>query len=149
MIKEEKKNIMEIEKLTQKINEQKKEILSYKNQIAQLKKEKEMLEERLERIGIEFDKRIAKIVENNLAKDRNSENLRLSINKLLLDVRQQNVDFKNSLFEVKEILQEVAQKIGFLFDNASKAMTEQAAVSLEKYKDYSLLEDLSEMLKNN
>ncbi|WP_395606214.1 hypothetical protein [Thermoanaerobacter kivui] len=140
---------MEIEKLTQKINEQKKEILSYKNQIAQLKKEKEMLEERLERIGIEFDKRIAKIVENNLAKDRNSENLRLSINKLLLDVRQQNVDFKNSLFEVKEILQEVAQKIGFLFDNASKAMTEQAAVSLEKYKDYSLLEDLSEMLKNN
>lgn len=108
-----------------------------------------MLEERLERIGIEFDKRIAKIVENNLAKDRNSENLRLSINKLLLDVRQQNVDFKNSLFEVKEILQEVAQKIGFLFDNASKAMTEQAAVSLEKYKDYSLLEDLSEMLKNN
>jgi len=66
LILQEKKNIMEIERLTEKIKEQEGEILNYKNKISQLEKEKEMLEERIEKIGLEFEKRMNKIIENAL-----------------------------------------------------------------------------------
>lgn len=145
LIKEEKKNIIEIENLMDKINKQNNEIMILNNQITDLKKEKENLELRLEHIGSEFEKRMAKIVENSISKERNAENLKSSINKLLLDIRQDNAEFKNKFFEIKDILQDLSQKISSLYGNT---VTEQAAVSLEEYKDYSLLDDLSEMLKN-
>lgn len=145
LIKEEKKNIIEIESLMDKINRQNNEIIMLNKQISDLKKEKENLELRLERIGSEFEKRMVKIVENSISRERNAENLKSSINKLLMDIKQDNVEFKNRFFEIKDILQDLSQKINSLL---SSNATEQAAVSLEEYKDYSLLDDLSEMLKN-
>lgn len=142
LIMQEKKNIMEIEKLNEKIKEQEEEISTYKNKIFQLEKEKETLEERLEKIGLEFEKRMNKIIENTLSKERQVENLKSLVNRLLLEIQQQKIDFNNTLLEMKEILTNIEEKTNFLFANTA----DQAAVTKEE-EGYSLVEDLSQMLK--
>lgn len=142
LILQEKKNIMEIERLTEKIKEQEGEILNYKNKISQLEKEKEMLEERIEKIGLEFEKRMNKIIENASSKERQAENLKILVNRLLVEIQQQKIDFNNALLEIKEILSNIEEKTNFLFDNT----VAQLAVTKEE-QEYSLVEDLSRMLK--
>ncbi|WP_244262213.1 hypothetical protein [Thermoanaerobacter wiegelii] len=135
---------MEIERLTEKIKEQEGEILSYKNKISQLEKEKEILEERIEKIGLEFEKRMNKIIENTSSKEKQAENLKILVNRLLVEIQQQKVDFNNALLEIKEILTNIEEKTNFLFDTT----VTQVAVTKEEQK-YSLVEDLSRMLKIN
>lgn len=142
LILQEKKNIMEIERLTEKIKEQEGEILSYKNKISQLEKEKETLEERIEKIGLEFEKRMNKIIENASSKERQAENLKISVNRLLVEIQQQKIDFNNVLLEIKEILTNIEEKTNFLLANT----VAQLAVTKEE-QEYSLVEDLSRMLK--
>lgn len=144
LIQQEKKNIMEVEKLTKKMKEQEKEILGYKNKIAQLEREKEILEERIEKIGFEFEKRINKVVENSLVKEKQTENLKVAVNRLALEVQQQKIEFANNFFEIKEILNSIIAKIEILVNSP----IEEAATTKENEK-YSLVEDLAQILKNN
>ncbi|MDN5317728.1 MAG: hypothetical protein PWR08_1853, partial [Thermoanaerobacterium sp.] len=96
-------------------------------------------------IGLEFDKHIIKLINENVSKDKKNENLKLSLNKTLMDLYQENQEIKKCFLEVKEILSQLEKKIGIV---DVSIIDEQSAVSLED-DDYSLLDDLSKMLKNS
>jgi hypothetical protein len=122
-----------------------KEIVSLNKKLEDLKQEKKRLELILEHIGLEFDKHIIKLINENVSKDKKNENLKVSLNKTLMDLHQDNQEIKKCFLEVKEILSQLEKKIGIVDVGV---LDEQSAVSLED-DDYSLLDDLSKMLKNS
>ncbi|EGD49959.1 hypothetical protein TheetDRAFT_3230 [Thermoanaerobacter ethanolicus JW 200] len=83
-----------------------------------------------------------KIIENASSKERQAENLKISVNRLLVEIQQQKIDFNNVLLEIKEILTNIEEKTNFLLANT----VAQLAVTKEE-QEYSLVEDLSRMLK--
>lgn len=145
LIKEEKKNIIEVDNLKKALENKEKEIVSLNKKLEDLKQEKKRLELILEHIGLEFDKHIIKLINENVSKDKKNENLKLSLNKTLMDLYQENQEIKKCFLEVKEILSQLEKKIGIV---DVSIINEQSAVSLED-DDYSLLDDLSKMLKNS
>ncbi len=76
---------------------------------------------------------------------KKSENLKVSLNKILMDLQQDNQEIKKNFSEIKELLLQIEKKI--VYDDLESAHL-QSAVSLED-DDYSLLDDLSKMLKNS
>lgn len=122
-----------------------KEIASLNKKLEDLKQEKKRLETLLEHIGLEFDKHIIKLINENVSKDKKNENLKLSLNKTLMDLHQDNQEVKKYFLEIKEILSQLEKKIAIVDVGV---LDEQSAVSLED-DDYSLLDDLSKMLKNS
>ncbi|MDK2805074.1 MAG: hypothetical protein PWQ94_238 [Thermoanaerobacterium sp.] len=145
LIKEEKKNIIEVDNLKKALENKEKEIVSLNKKLEDLKQEKKRLELILEHIGLEFDKHIIKLINENVSKDKKNENLKVSLNKTLMDLHQDNQEIKKCFLEVKEILSQLEKKIGIVDVGV---LDEQSAVSLED-DDYSLLDDLSKMLKNS
>ncbi|MDI3478345.1 MAG: hypothetical protein PWQ59_1870, partial [Thermoanaerobacterium sp.] len=145
LIKEEKKNIIEVDNLKKALENKEKEIVSLNKKLEDLKQEKKRLELILEHIGLEFDKHIIKLINENVSKDKKNENLKLSLNKTLMDLHQDNQEIKKYFLEVKEVLSQLEKKIGIADVGV---LEEQSAVSLED-DDYSLLDDLSKMLKNS
>ncbi|MDI3311316.1 MAG: hypothetical protein QJR05_07785, partial [Thermoanaerobacterium sp.] len=145
LIKEEKKNIIEVDNLKKALENKEKEIASLNKRLEDLRQEKRRLEMTLEHIGVEFDKHIVKLINENMAKEKKSENLKVSLNKILMDLQQDNQEIKKNFFEIKELLLQLEKKIAS--DELGTAHL-QSAVSLED-DDYSLLDDLSKMLKNS
>ncbi|MFU0781798.1 MAG: Viral A-type inclusion protein [Thermoanaerobacterium thermosaccharolyticum] len=145
LIKEEKKNIIEVDNLKKALENKEKEIAALNKKLDDLEQEKKHLEMLLEHIGLEFDKHITKLINDNVSKDKKNENLKLSLNKTLMDLHQDNQEIKKYFLEVKEILSQLEKKIAIVDVGV---LAEQSAVSLED-DDYSLLDDLSKMLKNS
>ncbi|SNX54572.1 hypothetical protein SAMN05660242_2275 [Thermoanaerobacterium sp. RBIITD] len=145
LIKEEKKNIIEVENLKRVIEHKDNEILSLNKKVDDLEQEKRRLEMTLQHIGLEFEKHVSKLIKDSVSKERNNENLKVSIYKLFMDLKQENHEIKSYLVELKESLNKISEEIKLIDKHVSN---EQSAVSLEA-NDYSLLDDLSKMLKNS
>jgi len=147
LIKEEKKNIIESENFQEKLDKKNKEIDALNMKISELLKEKEILEARFDHIGAEFEKRIIRILDNNSSKEKNFDSIRLAVNKMLTDIRQDSIEFKNSIYEIREILEDLTQKIENIYSNNS-SISQVAATRIDQVNNYSLVKDLSDMLKN-
>ncbi|MEG6567143.1 hypothetical protein V6B95_09270 [Thermoanaerobacterium saccharolyticum] len=145
LIKEEKKNIIEVDNLKKALENKDKEIASLSKRLEDLRQEKRHLEMVLEHIGVEFDKHVVKLINESMAKEKKSENLKVSLNKILMDLQQDNQEIKKNFSEIKELLLQIEKKI--VYDDLESTHL-QSAVSLED-DDYSLLDDLSKMLKNS
>ncbi|AFK86226.1 hypothetical protein V518_2498 [Thermoanaerobacterium aotearoense SCUT27] len=145
LIKEEKKNIIEVDNLKKALENKDKEIASLSKRLEDLRQEKRHLEMILEHIGVEFDKHVVKLINESMAKEKKSENLKFSLNKILMDLQQDNQEIKKNFSEIKELIFNLEKKIASNYEGAAHL---QSAVSLED-DDYSLLDDLSKMLKNS
>ena len=145
LIKEEKKNIIEVDNLKKALENKDKEIASLNKRLEDLRQEKRRLEMILEHIGVEFDKHVVKLINESMAKEKKSENLKVSLNKILVDLQQDNQEIKKNFSEIKDLIFNIEKKIASNYVGSAHL---QSAVSLED-DDYSLLDDLSKMLKNS
>lgn len=145
LLREQKKNIIEIENFKKAIENKDNEILNLNKKIEKLKSDKRQLESRITHIGVEFDRHLSKIVNESVSKEKNIENVKTLVTRYFIELKQENIELKSYLSEIKESISDLSNKVSTINTHENN---EQAAVSLED-NDYSLLDDLSKMLKNS